>query len=780
MDKTIIINDSRCSGDRFRFAYAGSWGFDSGMPLRFEGGDEHWSTNALCGEEHPSFTLTFTGHAVRLYGHKVPVGALCAVTLDGETVGSIDYSSPERVERTLLFALDSLSEGEHTLTVTVTPRPDTAQYELSIDYAEVDCDALTFPPEGISLTPGNLFLAAGMTYPLSYRILPEFATFTPRVRFSSDNEAVATVSEDGVIRAVGGGKAVVTAALEGMELSDALTVEVSETLHGFVGTVGDDNEHTNPGDFFPALRTLSEERRTGWRGCAFRRDTALAKFDLFALLNAVHGARAEISDFRCGVDTIPAACADLRFMTPTLAHDTGHLVCDCIDQNGPADFAPSSVHTLFVRIEVPADAEPGLYRAVLRVISEDAEPISFDLALEVLPYTLPETRDMPFQMELWMYPYSAERYYSGRDTADYFGEGISRLPYVHLTGEADEGLRSQLALYARAGGKAITVTCVEDPWNTQTHDPYPSMIKWHWHGGDDFTFDYTDFDKWVQMNLDCGITGQIKTFSIASWGNRIAYITDDGEVRAETLTPNSERWRAVWSAFLRDYMRHTLEKGWFDITYMSMDEREPEDIEAMLDLNDTVKTPDGRSFKTSMAVFRWDAEYLFDRLDDLSLAYGMDGARVEQIARQRRANGRLTTLYTCGAQCSALENPPYESEYSMLYTAKRHTDGFLRWALDSFNANPIESSAHRLFAAGDLYMIYPDHPGAGQQAKSSHRFEKIAAGVRDVEKIRVLRRALPERAEQINALLDSLGTKGDPKSELLRVMNALYDLARES
>ncbi len=77
----------------------------------------------------------------------------------------------------------------------------------------------------------------------------------------------------------------------------------------------------------------------------------------------------------------------------------------------------------------------------------------------------------------------------------------------------------------------------------------------------------------------------------------------------------------------------------------------------------------------------FDAEYLFDRVTDLSLAIYMDAAKLDKLTAHRRKLGLTTTLYTCGAQYSALENQPIESLYTMWYCEKRGADGFCagRW-----------------------------------------------------------------------------------------------------
>ena len=70
------------------------------------------------------------------------------------------------------------------------------------------------------------------------------------------------------------------------------------------------------------------------------------------------------------------------------------------------------------------------------------------------------------------------------------------------------------------------------------------------------------------------------------------------------------------------------EKGWFDITYMSMDERPLSEVTPVLDLVESVKNKDGKSLKTSIAVYNYETEPVFDRIDDLSFAIYVVGKTV--------------------------------------------------------------------------------------------------------------------------------------------------------
>lgn len=780
--KTIVINDDCTGRDCFAFSYEGPWVHEGGFPSRFHDGDEHWITSAQFGGNLPAFSFTFRGTAVSLFGHKTSEGALCFVELDGEHIGEIDYYAPAREEKALLFSASVPDGGLHTLRVQMLEKSNPCAgktHEASVDYAQCVCSGEVFTPEKIEISDDFIYLERSMKAEIHARVLPEYADST-ELLFSSSDPSVASVSQNGVVTGKRKGECDIKISVRGSDLSVNVKVLCSNSTRLLSAVLGDENYHSLPDEYGKLLfRCNSGYLEKGNQYRAFRRDRVIIKIDLFTHSRDADNVSIVMSDLVSNSGTIPSSCADIRLVTPTLAHDTQRYIPDCINTHFPADLKARSVYTAFALVDIPEDAAADSYKGTFTLYCDGHNKIMLRFGIRVYGCTLPEKKDYPFRLELWEYPYSAERYYSGMTTRKYFGGNINRLPFVHLTGKYDEALRSQLKLFADAGGKAITVTCVEDPWNSQTHDPYPSMIKWHRHSDGGFSFDYTDLDRWINLNFECGINRLIKTFSIACWGNRVTWINDDGSVSCESFVPGTDEWKKVWGAFLRDYMDHMLEKGWFDITYMSMDERGPEDIQALLDLNDSIKTPDGRSFRTALAVFRFDAEFLFDRIDDLSLALYMDGKKVREIAEKRRLEGKNTTLYTCGAACSALSNEPYESEYSMMFTAMRHTDGFLRWALDSFNADPIASSQHTLFAAGDLYLIYPDNPGCCSEAHTSHRFEKIAEGIRNVEKFRALAAAKPERADEIYALLDSFGHSSDIPADIRRVMDGLYAIAAE-
>jgi hypothetical protein len=74
------------------------------------------------------------------------------------------------------------------------------------------------------------------------------------------------------------------------------------------------------------------------------------------------------------------------------------------------------------------------------------------------------------------------------------------------------------------------------------------------------------------------------------------------------------------------------------------------------------------------------------------------------------------------------------------HSAAAGLDGFLRWAWDSWPADPARDARHFRFPAGDTFLVYPG-------PLSSVRMERLREGFVDFEKVRIVRDQLAGRAD---------------------------------
>lgn len=760
---TLTINDSETGTDVNQFQFSEGWVHEGGYPSLFEGGDEHWTTKTQFGNTYPSFSMTFLGDKITLYGHRTNAGCIADVLIDGEKVGEIDYYRNDRLNKDKLFESELLEEGEHTIRVVLNGnRNENAgtTFEAAVDYAVVEGTKREYEATSIELSQTSLTLEEGMTFHLDTTIGPSYATKIPDVIFASSDASVVSVDQQGNVKAEGAGEAEITATLEGTEISASCLVSVREAHADQVYTViSDENFHGYPDQYLDSVSRLYENPGTHQeQDVIWKNDVFSSRVDVYTKGEAVENAQLKIDAVR---DSSGAECEDLQasltWMHDVTAHTSKRQIFDVITPETVKNLEPMEMNAAWLSVSSAKEARAGIYTIEASLESEGTALDSWIWQVEVLDLTLPE---LDTQMELWMYPYSAARYYSGLSSEEYFGTSVEDLYNIHLDPAYDDALNAQLDLYAKIGGDAITVTVVEDAWNHQCYDPYPSMVKWTLKEDGTFAFDYTDLDKWVQMNLDHGIDGQIKSFSMCCWGNRVTYYDEaSGTVKTESPATGSERWTEIWSAFMQDYADHMTEKGWFDMTYMAMDERPVAEVEPVLDLVESIENSEGKSMKTAIAVYRWDIESVMDRIDDLSLSIGMasDG-RTRPLFEERAEKGLISTLYTCGAANSAMLNQPGESADSLLTSWKCSGQGLLRWALDSFNADPLDNSDNVRFVPGDLYLVYPSPVGGSRIPQSSPRYEKLLEGNRMVQKLKTLEKDYPfmkEALEQARSTLSS-------------------------
>lgn len=436
------------------------------------------------------------------------------------------------------------------------------------------------------------------------------------------------------------------------------------------------------------------------------------------------------------------------------------LVADAIGIGHRLDIEPCSTRPLWLTVRVPHDAAAGIYDGSLTVHGGDGEMLSLSYSIEVLDRTLTDPAGWHLDVDLWQNPYAVARCY-----------GVPLWSDAHLN-----AMRPIMRMLADAGQRSITASIMHKPWNGQTYDHFDSMVgktllldgTWH--------YDYAVFDRWVTFMMDeCGIDGRINCYTMIPWNLSFDYYDQaTARVKCVKAKPGDETYGDYWTAFLRDFAGHLREKGWFDKTYISMDERP---LETMIEAIKVIKAADPE-YKISLAGNYHD-EIQAD-LDYLSIPYGQDYP--PEVLGQRRERGQISAYYTCCTE--AFPNlftfsPPAEAAWTALHAVAGGYDGFLRWATMSWPANPLQDSRFRTWAAGDTYCIYPG-------PMSSLRLENLIQGLQDCEKIRILRQELQTKGKmkqlaRLEGALETFTPEGLATSGLSTeaAVGAMHDLLNE-
>ena len=728
-DESFILNDVLANyeneeirpGTQDKMVFSYDWGYSQNYYTRFVGGDEHWTAASLAsGSNKSTCTITFFGHSIAVYGHSCPAGGMVSVTLDGEVLDEQpDFYSPSRIE-----ALNGKYSG------TLNP---------------------FFSIEGLENREHTLVI-----------------TLVDSKNPNQSGDAEIAIDYAVITRLAGSNP---TAG------ADILSIDTA--VEGYIGNA---LEYLYTDDYNNIYNKLATNPTKSASLTLFQNDLVNSRIDLIIGAGNIL-LEATASQFISKENNVlPKEAITLSFLEAVRDHETNKKVFDVLGDSARY-FNAKTCGALWVAVETDENTPAGVYQGTITLAGSCCER-NFPFTIEVLDLDIGKA-DANLTNELWMYPYSACRYYSGKTVLEYFGTDHTQsnktsLRNIYLDDQYFEQLAAQIRLYAQAGGDIITTTITEDAWNNQTTDPYPSMVKWTKAKDGTWKFDYTDFDKWVALNMANGVDGKIRCYSIAAWNSKIIYLNEaNGKASYVTAEAGSETWKKMWSTFLADFMKHIKEKGWFDITYLAMDERSTEEIAAVVNLVNSIKDENGKSFKLSMAINRLYSIDYFDYFEDLSISSSQRN-KLGSLVAERTAKGLTTTFYTCGATAGSLRNQPYETVDFFYYLYKSGCDGYLRWAFDAFPDEPLKDTTHWKFVAGDQNLIYPDAIEEDATVRSSVRYQIMIESYKNICALETLSNLSEEGASGVKSLMNNFqGYSGNMQAYAKVMENGVIKLYKK-
>lgn len=484
----------------------------------------------------------------------------------------------------------------------------------------------------------------------------------------------------------------------------------------------------------PVMRATSDTLIKAWRG---------ERVGVEAVVYAAqkqNSLQVRLTPWRKGGATIAASQGEARFINYVTTDNfqycgyhpnnlTPYQVADVIDLDVPQTAEEGTTHPVWCTLEVPADADAGVYSTQLEVADGQTHKVlkRLNLKIEVNARTLPSPAEQKFHVDFWQQPYAVSRY-----------NDVPRWSQAHL-----DALRPYLKLLARSGQKVVSAILFYEPWGDQSHDKFSAMVRTTRTKSGEWQYDYTVFDQWVKLCEECGISEQINCFSMVPWDMSFRYYDEaqGKEVDLKTTTSSAE-YKALWTAFLKSFAAHLKQQGWYDKTCIAMDER------GLNNMLDAYRVAQEAVPGIKMALAGTHHKELVDKLYDYCIGFGEHFTDDELAAR--KARGWKSTTYTC---CSNTEpnlfsnSLPAEAAYLPVFCVANKFEGYLHWSWMNWADNPLTDTRFRLFAPGDTYLIYPG-------PRSSVRYERFIEGVAMAEKVRILREEYAAKGN--NAALDAL------------------------
>jgi hypothetical protein len=421
----------------------------------------------------------------------------------------------------------------------------------------------------------------------------------------------------------------------------------------------------------------------------------------------------------------------------------GKVIPDIIDPIKQLDLPHGSLRSIWLSADIPANAKPGKYTGSITIRAKGETSVSIPVLLEVLPATLPKPADWAIHLDLWQHP-----------------EAVARWHQVEAwSPEHFALLRPIMKRLADAGQKSITCSLIDEAWNGQTYDSWPSMIEWIRQEDGSMAYDFSHFDQWVTfMREEIGIREQITCYTMLPWSLKIRFF-DKASQAYDTLDlrPGEESYAKIWGHFLSEFRKHVAEKGWLQNVCIGIDERPDAYVRAAKAVLDQY-APD---LRIASAVNR--PTETSDSVHDLSVTFEHADSVLGSLPDARRQAGQKTTFYVCMSPTrpnTFTASPLAEAEWLGYFAAANHLDGILRWAYQSWNRDPFEKTDFGNWTAGDCFLVYPGN-------RPSLHFEKLRDGIEEFEKIQILRQqakmpsatpALRQAVATMDALLSKLFT----------------------
>lgn len=379
---------------------------------------------------------------------------------------------------------------------------------------------------------------------------------------------------------------------------------------------------------------------------------------------------------------------------------------------------------VWLSIKVPATAKAGIYSGTIKVSGQ--REYHLPIKIRVLDKTLPPPSAWKYDLDLWQHP-----------------AAIARVHQVKLWSDEHFALmKPYYVMLANAGQKTITASIVNEPWGHQTYDDYPSLIKWTKKQDGTWVYDYSLFDKYIAFVMSTGINQRINCYSMVPWKIAFTYWDEASQKEAVfTDAIGTPAYNAFWATMLRDFTNHLKAKNWFAKTYIAMDERPMEAMQAVIKLLKSVDP------KWKIALAGEYHEEIEKDIDNYCIASKWEFP--ESVLKKRKDQGKTSTWYTCCTEPypNAFSfSSPAEQVWMGWYTANKNMDGYLRWAYNSWTKNPLADTRFTAWPAGDTYMIYPG-------PLTSVRFEKMIEGAQDFEKIKYLQ-SLYVKNQNVKALAE--------------------------
>jgi hypothetical protein len=126
------VNDATLGTKLNQFNYTGKWDYSNGQTGAFFN-DNHWSSTA-----NDTYSVSFNGRRVDLYGAKDPAHGIAAVSIDAGPETKVDFYAATRADKEWVWSSGFLNSGNHVVKVRVTGTRNAASKGVVVPADRID------------------------------------------------------------------------------------------------------------------------------------------------------------------------------------------------------------------------------------------------------------------------------------------------------------------------------------------------------------------------------------------------------------------------------------------------------------------------------------------------------------------------------------------------------------------------------------------------------------------------------------------------------------------
>ncbi len=403
------------------------------------------------------------------------------------------------------------------------------------------------------------------------------------------------------------------------------------------------------------------------------------------------------------------------------------------------DLKANENQPIFVRVFVPKDAAPGVYRGGVHVVTSQGSG-RVPLRVEVLPFALPD--QLPLYVTNWF--------------------NVGNFARFHNVPEWSEDFWRTLRLYAKEMHRAHQNVVLT---------PLDLVKVWREEDGS-LTFDYADFDRWVRLFQEEGVAERIE---LSHLGGRT---TGEWECKTFGISPrpatdrkSGQTFHVEIEQFLPDLQRHLDEKGWLQKTTLHVgDEPIPVNVASW-------REQSARAHRAAPKLKRIDAIHVppSEIAEHLEVLVPQLNYFEQWLPQFKDAQSRGSELWFYIAWVPQGKFTNRLIDLACIKTRLIHwinflhgATGYLHWGLNFWT-----DFKDMGFAPGDNWIIYPGKWGP----RSSLRWEAMRDGLEDFAYFHLLAQKSPGRARELLRQVLRSATDYDKDPERLEQVRRL--VARE-